>query len=814
VVADAMTQDAEIWDRLQVLFHLAEATPEEERERVLQANCSDPELLRRVRAIFNGAHADAAPALIRTWDSSFAGNKIGPYNILRHLGTGGLGSVYLVERLIGGAIQRSALKMMAPHAVGSAFLERFHREQHILASLEHPNITRMLDAGMSAEDQPYLVMEFVNGVHLDLFCDQMSLGIRERLKLFLQVCDAVAYAHRNLIVHLDLKPSNILVTPDGTVKLLDFGTSKLIQPDSLLTTTVAATPAYASPEQLRNDAVTTSCDIYSLGAVLYELLSGSRPNSNASLAIMIERAMNEQEPAGMVHAVSIPAATNRRMTENQLRMTLRSDLSNIVGRCLRARTADRYPSIDALMADIERYLDGRPVLARPQTTLYRMGKFVRRNRKAVAAVLVMNLAILGSIAYGGWRQHQVVLEGQRALRMQNFLYRLFKLANSNYTGKPAATVPEFLQLGVRILPDYIKNPADLREAQMGLAESMVENGDLANAQEVFTRTMAAAKSAGDINAEAESEAFAGNIAYQLGQMSVGQNLTQHALELSRRSAVTPAVRVWSEIFFAANRENNGFRSDENVKLLQSAIQESRERHLPDRETAYALYMLASDYEERGRLDEAESLINESIAIYNQEPYAICDQSEMYADIAYIKGARGDVAASLPLYQKAYQGYKACSGPDNKSTLVVEDFMAGAMIKLGQSKAVVPMLEDALPKWRKIAGSSPELANPLYFLASAYVDTGDYVHGAKTAEELVEVQQGKVAAEDHRMGSSHLVWARALAGEGHYREALPHAEIADTVLTKTANTPGQRLEKDKAHQLLLDLQSKIASGSNS
>ena len=194
---------------------------------------------------------------------------------------------------MGGAPQRSALKVLSPHAAGPSFVERFHREQHILSSLDHPNITRMLDAGLGESGQPYLVMEYVEGEHLDVFCDARKLGIRERLQLFLQVCSAVAYAHRNLIVHLDLKPSNILVSDEGTVKLLDFGTSKLVQADSQLTTTVLATPAYASPEQLRNEPVTTACDVYSLGAILFELLSGRRTTDSA--AIIFERALSERE---------------------------------------------------------------------------------------------------------------------------------------------------------------------------------------------------------------------------------------------------------------------------------------------------------------------------------------------------------------------------------------------------------------------------------------------------------------------------------------------------------------------------------------
>ncbi len=197
-----------------------------------------------------------------------------------------------------------ALKVLAPHAGGPSFIERFHREQHILASLDHPHITRLLDAGISDTGQPFLAMEYVDGVHLDEYCDTHRLSVAARIDVFIQICDAVSYAHRNLIVHLDLKPSNVLVTEEGAVKLLDFGTSKLIEPETLLTTTVLATPAYASPEQLRNEPVTTACDVYSLGAILFDLLAGRRAAGRISAAIMFERAMTEGEPDRVAEARS------------------------------------------------------------------------------------------------------------------------------------------------------------------------------------------------------------------------------------------------------------------------------------------------------------------------------------------------------------------------------------------------------------------------------------------------------------------------------------------------------------------------------
>jgi serine/threonine-protein kinase len=803
-----MPHDSENWELLQTLFHLAESAPEADRERVLEEHCSDPRLRHRVMAILDGAalsdRAEPAPA------SAPSPGKIGPYSLIRLIGAGGIGSVYLAERILGGSPHRVALKILAPHAAGPSFVERFHREQHILASLDHEHITRLLDAGMSDTGQPYLVMEYVQGAHLDAFCDTHKLDLRRRIELFLQICDAVAYAHRNLVVHLDLKPSNILVNEEGSVKLLDFGTSKLIQPDSLLTTTVLATPAYCSPEQLRNEPVTTACDIYSLGAILFELLAGRRPADQSSAAAMFERAMNEKEPDRLPDAVTPAAAAVQGLSEVRLRQSLTGDLATITAKCLRPRPKDRYPSVDALIDDLRRYLDGRAVLARPQTALYRVTKFLRRNRGSVAATGLITIALLSALVYAAWRQQQAVEQGRRAMLMQTFMYRLFKLANNNYTGKAGATIPEFLNLGVRMLPDYISNPADLREAQLGLAESMFENGDLDDAQKVFLQVMATAKAADDFQAEAESEAFAGDIAYLQGQMKQGEQLTAHALQLSRRPGMPANIRVWSEIYFAMNRDNYGFRADENLRLLRSAAQEARDHHLPPHETADALSDLASDLQVRGNLREAEQVFRQALQLYGEDPAALCDQSEVYGDLAYITQMSGDVAASIPIFERAYDGYKRCSGPESRGALSEQEFLAGALIKLGRAQEALPMMETAMPVWRKILGTGPDLSEPLNFLSLAEIATGHYTQGEEHAREMVEVQTGKVAPTDRRFGASHLLWARALAGQHRYQAALPHAEIADKLLAQNAVSVGAKQTSAEAHQLLLDIQSKLTA----
>jgi eukaryotic-like serine/threonine-protein kinase len=343
-----MSQDSENWELLQTLFDLAVATPEPDRERILMERCGEESIVRRTLAIVEGAN-QAGKKDDASMSAGRESRRMGPYSLIRLLGSGGIGTVYLAERILGGAPQRSALKVLSPHSAGPSFVERFHREQHILASLDHPHITRLLDAGLSDTDQPYLVMEYVEGRHLDAYCDTHRLTVPQRIELFLQVCEAVAYAHRSLIVHLDLKPTNILVNTTGEVKLLDFGTSKLVQTDSLLTTTVLATPAFASPEQLRNEPVTTACDIYSLGAVLYELLSGGRAADTA--AILFDRALNEREPKPLQDAVSDSAAEQRGTSAGKLRQLLSGDLATIVAKCLRARPKERYASVDKSSAN-------------------------------------------------------------------------------------------------------------------------------------------------------------------------------------------------------------------------------------------------------------------------------------------------------------------------------------------------------------------------------------------------------------------------------------------------------------------------------
>ena len=805
-----MSDDAENWKLLQVLFHLADTTPEADRDRVLEQHCADPVIRARAMDIFrssNDINLEASAQL----ESILVGRRFGPYKLIRHLGSGGIGAVYLAERIFGGSSQRSALKVLAPHAAGAAFVERFHREQHILSSLDHPNITRMLDAGVAENGEPYLVMEYVEGVHLDAYCEERNLGIPMRLQLFLNVCDAVSYAHRNLVVHLDLKPSNVLVTDDGAVKLLDFGTSKLIQMDSLLTTTVLATPAYASPEQLRNEPVTTACDVYALGAILFELLSGRRPADKSSVAVMIERAMKELRPEPMSQAVTSEAAAHRGVSESRLRQLLSGDLGTIVAKCLSPRSKDRYPTVDALITDIQRFMSERPILARPQTTLYWIGKFVRRNRASVSAVALVVLLLLGSLGYAEWRQQQALREGLRAEHMQTFMYALFSIAQSNYIGKPTMSVDDFLMLGVKILPLYIHDRADLRTAQLSLGQSLLHNSDYQDAQVVFAEVTNSAQADKDINAETESTALSGDIAFRQGKHDQGKALTKRALLLSRSPHVTPSAQVTAKTLYALNREVNGLVTDENVELLQQAVQQAKDNRLPLSETAMAVFGLARTMEYRNRLDEAKSLFRQTIQLDQQDPAYTCTVIEPEGELGHIEMWQGHFAESLADNQRAYDTAVHCFGVDAREALFQERLVAQDLIWLGRGAEAVQKMEKAVQEERRLdkgAGGS-YLANALYVLATAEEAVGHPEEAEKLAKEEMEMAKGKLDPASRAFATIYLVYGIALADQHLDHEAFPYAEMADKAMAPALpnETYVDQVRSAQAHQLLLKLQSR-------
>ncbi len=329
--------------------------------------------------------------------------SIGVWHALRTLGRGGMGTVYLVERSEGGFRQHGAMKLLRAGADSDEFLRRFEQERQILATLNHEGIARLLDGGRDPQGRPYLVMEYVEGEPIDRACDRERLSVDQRVAVFVQVAQAVAYAHRNLIAHRDIKPGNIIVGADGKAKLLDFGIAKALDDEPFgeepLTRTAlrAFTPDYATPEQVYGQPASTATDVYQLGLLLYELLTGQRAQRVTNMSQQtLENAICRAEPVRPSERVADDdaAATARRTTPSALRRKLRGDLDTIVLKALRKEPERRYASAIAMVEDLERWRQGRPVRARPETLGYRTGKFVRRHAWAVAASVAMVAMII------------------------------------------------------------------------------------------------------------------------------------------------------------------------------------------------------------------------------------------------------------------------------------------------------------------------------------------------------------------------------------------------------------------------------------
>jgi serine/threonine protein kinase len=347
------------------------------------------------------SHPGEIPGLAET--DRRTGLQIGVYRLRSVLGSGGMGTVYLADRTDDAYVKQVAIKLVNPGMGTEEILRRFRIERQVLANLEHPNIARLLDGGAIEGGMPYLIMEYVDGLPIDRYCDTRNLGVRERLRLYGEVCAAVSYAHRNLVVHRDLKPTNILVTTHGAVKLLDFGIAKVLDPSHRGEPTAKwlriLTPRFASLEQLTGGAVTPASDVYSLGVVLFELLAGHHPYAVAgALPESIAQAMLAREPAKVSAVVSSgddaePIARRRGTTPRGLERALCGDLDAILARALQKDPDRRYASASDLADDIARHLDGRLVHARPHTPGYRMATFVRRNKLLVGAVLAVMLSL-------------------------------------------------------------------------------------------------------------------------------------------------------------------------------------------------------------------------------------------------------------------------------------------------------------------------------------------------------------------------------------------------------------------------------------
>ena len=410
------------WEELRAVFDLVWPLPPAERVTFLDEHCAGDARFRRELEKLLHAHDEGEAETARR---ATGRRRFGVWETIQLAGRGGMAEVYLAQRVDGRHEQRAALKVMARSLLSPDYMDRFRRERDILARLEHPNIARLFDGGLSDSGEPYLVMEFVDGARLDEYCETHSLSLETRLRLFLALCFAVEDAHRNLILHRDIKPSNVLVTRDGTLKLVDFGTARRMDADAL-ETMPPLTPSFASPEQLRGENVTTASDVYALGMTLYQLVSGVLPfgDGGKSAYQAVTEAVECSAPPPSSAAGLSPAR----------RRELKGDLDNIILKAIARDPERRYASPLQLAEDITRHLEQRPVLARGNRWSYRAERFVARHRLAVALSGLLVLTLFASAAVLSITARQAQREAARSRRLAEFLTHVMGLGYDAYSG--------------------------------------------------------------------------------------------------------------------------------------------------------------------------------------------------------------------------------------------------------------------------------------------------------------------------------------------------------------------------------------------
>lgn len=670
--------------------------------------------------------AQDAPAGVET-QGLRAGLPIGPYRLLRPLGAGGMAEVWLAERSDGAFQRRVAIKLMF-RQIGSAardsVAQHFERERDILASLDHPNIAALHDAGVTPSGQPWLALEYVEGRPLVDWCDQARLGIAARVRLFRQVLLAVQHAHAKLVMHRDLKPANILVADGGQVHLLDFGIAKLLEPgegaqaDTELTRAAGRlmTPLYASPEQLRGEPLTIACDVYALGVVLYELLSGERPYEvRAESAARLEQAILEAEPrAPSRRALGTLAAEQRGLSVPALRKALAGDLDAIVLQALAKQPARRYASAEAMLADIDRWLDGEPVKAHAPGALYRWGKFVRRNRLGVGLGAGAMLALAGVATVAVLQGREAQRESARAVAARDFMIGMFRRADPEKARGASITAGELLERGREDVERSLGAQPELQaELLHGIASIQADMGEHAKAADTYRAVEALRRRLGSSRELMMAVADRAQAAWSLGDVAASAAFLDEAQRLSAQFRPDSATRYrLAQLggLLASERSDLAAARRQYTEAVEQATLAYGGAHV---RTLDALRSVANIEADAGRPEAAARLHAEIVRRAVDNPDI---EPRQRAEFAY-EGVRdlydaGRLRDALAAAEESAARCDAEVGPNALVCRQIHQARAQAALRLGWPDRAVPALaslralaDDALsPARQAVAGA--------------------------------------------------------------------------------------------------------------
>ncbi len=715
---------------------------------------SDPELCSEVETLLRH-HQQAAsgflvdPLVSGRADTSPAkpipsriGGRVGVYQLLEEIGEGGMGSVYRAARADGQYEKQVAVKLVRAGHDTASVLERFRHERQILASLDHPNIARLLDGGTTDDGIPYLVMEVIEGIPIDEYCNQHSLSISQRLELFRQICSAVQYAHQRLVIHRDIKPGNILVTSAGTPKLLDFGIAKIFDPSSASEATLVhpLTPEYASPEQIRGEPITTATDVYSLGVVLYRLLTGQSPyrvetRSPAELA----RAITETEPLRPSTVVvrsnaASPPFSEREGSPAKLRRRLLGDLDNLVLMALRKEAQRRYGSVEQLAEDVRRYLEGLPVVARKGSWNYRAGKFVRRHKAGMAAVVLVAFSVVGGIVA---TVHQAHIAQANALRAERRFDDVKKLAHSlmfeihdSVASLPGGTPT--LRLLVQNSQEYLDNLAKDASGDVSLQR------DLATAYEKLGNALGNPSESNLGDARGSIESFQKSLAIRQSIVAANPaNAEDHALLAGAYRLV--GYMQWAALGDSVKGLDNIQKAVTTAEAARKNSKTPNVRVLGELGMAYEVrgVMLGGDGSSAGMGNPRAGLDDhlKALPLYEEVAAALPDDPKKQRKIPMLNLRIGDESIKLGERQEAARRYQLAldlllrmrQDPNNR---VLQRDLSNAYEALGdvflmdgKASEAISNFEKELTAIQSVASADATDTSTLLYLAAAYADVG-------------------------------------------------------------------------------------------
>ncbi len=782
----------ERWQRLEGLLDQALERPPDERAAFLDAACADDPALRQQLAamleagaaslldeptgeglagLLQAVHAEGQEAAPET---QRVGQHVGPYRLLRPIGRGGMGQVFLAVRDDEAFKQYVAVKVIRRGLDTEDILHRFRTERQILASLNHPNIARLLDGGATDDGLSYFVMEYIEGVPIHTYCDTHRLSIEDRLRLFQGVCAAVHYAHQNLIVHRDLKPSNILVTPDGVPKLLDFGIAKFLNPNlpgytvpMTRTELRVMTPEYASPEQIRGETLTTASDVYALGVLLYELLTGQRPFHLIGRAqLELERVICETDPEPPSTAIrradrhdgktgtgtrSETPGRVRDMPPERLQRRLKGDLDTIVLMALRKEPERRYQSADHLLEDIKRHLAGLPVSAQRATVGYRARKFIQRHKLGVtaAAALVLLLIATASLAVGfavvtSRQAKQIALEAAKAEQVKDFMIRLFEVSDPENARGAEVKALELLDRGAEQVEIELADQPEVQAEMLGVMGVVYRQlGMYDKARPLLERSLAMRRGLFGQQHEdvAQSLYDLGWLLGEVGDYEASERLTRESLEMRlkllgpKHPDVARSLNDLGGVMIARGA------FDEAVPLFRQAVAMHREVSGDEsRDLAESMVNLAWVLHEKGDYDEAEQLYRDALAMQRKllgkdHPLITTTLNNLGA-LMYDKGAYREAE---PFFREVLALRRRLLGPDHPLVGNSVNWMGRVMQRKGDYAAAESLYREAHAIHRNALGAEhPVVGRDLDFLGQVLHATGKDAEAEQTLREALAI----------------------------------------------------------------------------